>query len=57
MQSQGKSPTLWPVIKTINSELENYATHRRQVEYFETQTFLKEGAFFEKDLRIDPVLM
>lgn len=57
MQSQGESPTLWPVIKTINTELERYASKRDRVEYFETEVFLKDNSFSDKGLRIDPVLM
>jgi lysophospholipase L1-like esterase len=36
-----EGPILWPVIQAINEELESYAMFRDNVEYFETDVFIK----------------
>lgn len=57
LQTKGKMPVLWPVIQTINTELKRYAANREQVEYFESDAFLRNATALPKDLQIDRDLM
>lgn len=53
MQARGKTPVYWPVIQTINAELQRYAQERDQVEYFESQAFFQNATAPDSQLRIE----
>jgi len=58
MQSAGKKPILWPAIKSINEQLQRYATKREQVHYYDcSHIFLKNYTVTDDALRIDRSLM
>ena len=57
LQSKGKSPVLWPVIQSINTELKRYAKERDQVEYFESNAFFHNATASKTVLRINRDLM